>query len=73
MEMINLGATILHLGKNSLNSSRAIEIIFPEESLDDFSLPVLYLPFLQLLGYYRAKNKGLNPDSPRHLTKVVKI
>ena len=73
MEMIDLGATILHLGKNSLNSSRAIEIIFPEESLDDFSLPVLYLPFLQLLGYYRAKNKGLNPDSPRHLTKVVKI
>lgn len=73
MEMIDLGATILHLGKNSLNSSRAIEIIFPEESLDDFSLPVLYLPFLQLLGYYRAKIKGLNPDSPRHLTKVVKI
>jgi len=73
MEMIDLGATILHLGKTSLNSPQAIEIIFPEETLDDFSLPVLYLPFLQLLGYYRAKNKGLNPDSPRNLTKVVKI
>jgi len=73
LEMIDLGATILHLGKSPLHSPRTTEITFPEETLDDFSLPVLYLPFLQLLGYYRAKNKGLNPDSPRHLTKVVKI
>ncbi|HXL02974.1 MAG TPA: SIS domain-containing protein [Candidatus Atribacteria bacterium] len=73
MEMMDLGATILHLGKNPLNSPRAIEITFSEEILDDFSLPVLYLPFLQLLGYYRAKNKGLNPDTPRYLAKVVKI
>jgi glutamine---fructose-6-phosphate transaminase (isomerizing) len=34
---------------------------------------VLYLPFLQLLAYYRAISHGLNPDQPRNLTAVVKL
>lgn len=32
---------------------------------------VLYLPVLQLLAYYRALAKGLNPDQPRHLSAAV--
>lgn len=34
---------------------------------------VLYLPTLQLIAYYRAMAKGLNPDSPHNLTAVVKL
>jgi glucosamine--fructose-6-phosphate aminotransferase (isomerizing) len=32
---------------------------------------VLYLPFLQLLAFYRAVAKGLDPDSPRNLVAAV--
>lgn len=32
---------------------------------------VLFLPTLQLLGYYRAVTNGLNPDRPHNLTAVV--
>ncbi|MFY4774790.1 SIS domain-containing protein [Metabacillus sp. RGM 3146] len=34
---------------------------------------VLYLPFLQMLAYYRALALSLNPDEPRHLSQVVKL
>jgi len=31
----------------------------------------LYLPVLQLMAYYRAAAKGINPDTPRNLSAVV--
>jgi glucosamine--fructose-6-phosphate aminotransferase (isomerizing) len=34
---------------------------------------VLYLPVLQLMSYYRAIAKGLNPDAPANLDAVVKL
>jgi glucosamine--fructose-6-phosphate aminotransferase (isomerizing) len=34
---------------------------------------VLYLPVLQLMAYYRAIAKGLNPDRPTNLTAVVEL
>jgi glucosamine--fructose-6-phosphate aminotransferase (isomerizing) len=34
---------------------------------------VLYLPPLQLLAYYRALAKGLNPDRPNNLESVVRL
>jgi glucosamine--fructose-6-phosphate aminotransferase (isomerizing) len=34
---------------------------------------VLYLPVLQLMAFYRALAKGLNPDQPHNLTAVVKL
>ena len=34
---------------------------------------VLYLPVLQLVAFYRALAKGLNPDRPHNLTAVVKL
>jgi glucosamine--fructose-6-phosphate aminotransferase (isomerizing) len=34
---------------------------------------VLYLPVLQLIAFYRSLAKGLNPDSPKNLTAVVKL
>jgi glucosamine 6-phosphate synthetase-like amidotransferase/phosphosugar isomerase protein len=31
----------------------------------------LYLPALQLTGLYTGTKKGLDPDQPRHLSRVV--
>lgn len=35
--------------------------------------PVLYLPVLQLLAYYRAMAQGRNPDKPANLTAVISL
>lgn len=34
---------------------------------------MLYMPFTQLLGYYRARHRGIDPDHPQHLTPVVRL
>ncbi len=34
--------------------------------------PIVYAPMIQILAYYLAIAKGLNPDSPEKLSKVVK-
>jgi glucosamine--fructose-6-phosphate aminotransferase (isomerizing) len=36
-----------------------------------WTLPVLYLPPMQLLAYHRSMSKGLDPDRPQNLTAVV--
>jgi len=41
--------------------------------LNEFLRLVLYMPFAQYLGYYRAIKKGLDPDMPLNLTQVVKL
>lgn len=35
--------------------------------------PVLYLPFVQLLAYYRSMHRGLNPDRPRNVVMAIKL
>jgi glucosamine 6-phosphate synthetase-like amidotransferase/phosphosugar isomerase protein len=34
--------------------------------------PVAFAPVFQILSYFLALSKGLNPDSPEKLSKVVK-
>jgi glucosamine--fructose-6-phosphate aminotransferase (isomerizing) len=34
---------------------------------------VLYLPMLQLLAYYRAMGRGLNPDRPRNVAMAIRL
>jgi glucosamine--fructose-6-phosphate aminotransferase (isomerizing) len=65
-EMAKLGGRILSLGENNANISFNSEI--PEDVRG-----VLYLPVLQLMAYERSKAKGLNPDNPTNLTKVVNL
>ena len=65
-EMQNLGGQILSLGES--DADVAFESHLPEEVRN-----VLYLPVLQLMAFYRAKAKGLNPDQPRNLNAVVKL
>lgn len=39
----------------------------------DYARQVLYLPPLQLLGYFRAQARGIDPDAPRHLSRFVAL
>ena len=41
--------------------------------LSDESRLILPMPALQLLAYYHAVAKGLDPDNPQHLTQVVTL
>lgn len=42
-------------------------------SLSEFLRMILYMPFSQYLGYYKALEKGINSDTPINLTRVVRI
>lgn len=44
-----------------------------DSGLTELARVVLYLPVLQLLAYYRAVAKGLDPDRPMHLEAVVRL
>jgi len=37
------------------------------------SRAVLYLPLVQLLAYYRAMGRGLNPDRPRNVVMAIQL
>lgn len=65
-EMRNLGAEILSIGESDTDVAFASGL---REDIRD----VLYLPVLQLMAYYRAVAKGLDPDRPRNLSAVVKL
>lgn len=41
--------------------------------LSELARGVLYMPLLQLLAYYRALSRGLDPDAPLHLDAVVEL
>ena len=65
-EMAAKGATVLSLAPGSGDIPLPV-------NLPSWVYPVLYLPPMHFLAYYRAMNKGLDPDNPRHLTAVVHL
>ena len=65
-EMGQMGARILALSESEGN------VVF-QSGIPEEVRGVLYLPVLQLMAYYRSMAKGLNPDSPKHLTAVVTL
>jgi len=48
------------------------EIICVPKSLPTIFSPILYIVPIQLFAYYSSVSRGLNPDKPEKLTKVVK-
>lgn len=71
-DMKNLGATTLALTR-SAEGVEADIILEVGKDLGDFARGMLYLPLMQLLGYYHSLSKGLNPDNPTNLTAVVHL
>lgn len=65
-EMQALGGKILALGESGAEINLG-------SGIPEVVRAVLYLPALQLMAFYRALAKGLNPDRPTNLTSVVKL
>lgn len=70
VEVTQLGAETLPLLPAPSEIESAYDI-YLDPAIPSWALPVLYLPPLQLLAYYRSVGKGLDPDNPRHLNAVV--
>ncbi len=65
-EMAALGGTIFDLAEHDA------QVAFVS-ALPEAVRGVLYLPVLQMMAYYRAMAKGLDPDNPANLTAVVTL
>lgn len=48
-------------------------LIETRTGLNEYARSVAYIPFVQLLGYYKAASQGIDTDRPRHLTHYVKL
>jgi glucosamine--fructose-6-phosphate aminotransferase (isomerizing) len=73
LEMKELGGTIFTISNRaSAAVQRASDVLF--ELRAEVSEPFLLAPFIvpaQLLGYHTGTKKGLNPDEPKNLSRVV--
>jgi glutamine---fructose-6-phosphate transaminase (isomerizing) len=72
-EMRAQGAQTLVLADRPVPAEAADFPVIFESGLPETVRSVLYLPVVQLLGYYKAVSKGLNPDQPHNLTAVVEL
>ncbi len=69
-----LGARVVAIAERLYPEMSSLNQVFTFESgLPEHARTLLYLPPLQLMAYERAIAKGLNPDSPRHVTKFVRV
>lgn len=73
-ELKQLGARVLGLvpGGNGACEAADYQVEIPPDYGDIFA-PFFYMPVLQLLAYYKAISKKINPDQPKNLTAVVKL
>lgn len=73
-EMRRLGARVLLVTAGSEpGGDDADYIVRFRRPFDEAVLPTLYAPVGQLLGFYQAVRKGLDPDHPRNLNQVVTL
>ena len=61
------------LGARTFSLADTGALVNFESGLPDCVRAVLFLPTLQLMGYYRSMAKNLNPDHPENLTAVVNL
>lgn len=71
-EMAEMGAQVLALTPTATTIPKAWPIAV-DQHLPSWVLPILYLPPVQLLAYFRTVSKGLDPDNPRHLKAVIAL
>jgi glutamine---fructose-6-phosphate transaminase (isomerizing) len=70
-QMRALGGQTLVLADEAVPADAADYQVNFNSGLPGSKHGVLYLPVLQMLGYYRAVSNHLNPDQPHNLTSVV--
>jgi len=66
------GATVVVTNRANTRVKAAADLLveFDSEAPEWAQLP-LFLPAQQLMGLYTGTKKGLDPDRPRHLSRVV--
>lgn len=57
--------------ENAEYDADLFDVVLPIAAVDELLSPLLTVIPLQLLAYYTAKNRGLNIDTPRNLTKFI--
>lgn len=74
-EMKELGAELLIFGDKVPESFYGLteNIVDLSENVSEWIRGILFLPFIQLLSYYKALKKGLDPDNPKNLSYFVEI
>jgi glucosamine 6-phosphate synthetase-like amidotransferase/phosphosugar isomerase protein len=55
----------------STKEARTERFLLPGDAVADMFLPALYAHTGQLLAYWRAAGRDLNPDAPPHLARTV--
>jgi len=72
----SFGASLIFISEenssSSLLSENSDETFLVSSGLQRIFSPILYVLPLQIFAYYMSLAKGLNPDKPEKLTKVVK-
>jgi len=71
LDIQSYGANTVVIG--DLSEDFGNHIIRLPKGLSDAARGILYLPYLQYIAYFKTINLGLNPDTPRNLTQVVKL
>lgn len=72
-EMSERGAQVVAITPARLDLPESIHQVVFQSDLPTWANTILYLPFLQLLAYYRAMKNGQNPDVPANLSMVVTL
>jgi glucosamine--fructose-6-phosphate aminotransferase (isomerizing) len=74
-EMKAQGASIIAVIEEGDEEIKALanDYVEVEKGVPEFLCPIQCIVPLQLFAYYMAVERGLNPDSPRHLTKAVTV
>ena len=72
-EMKSRGALTIGVLSTNTCSECKLDIRIETPTANKLLVPFTHTPFMQLLSYYIAVNKGYDPDKPRNLAKTVTV
>ena len=74
-EVKSRGADVIAVGsfEDEKLISKANDLFLINNEVDDIIAPLVYIIPLQLLSYYIAIERGLDPDKPKNLAKCVTV
>ena len=73
-QMYGLGGNILVLVEDDQPKfTKSYHVVRFKSGTPPWAQPVLYLPILQLIAYYRSLYNNQNPDQPQNLSAVVTL
>jgi glucosamine--fructose-6-phosphate aminotransferase (isomerizing) len=67
------GARIVVVANSAAGLEAFDDVLALGAAAPERARPVLYLPVVQLMAYYRSMGRGLNPDRPRNVVMAIKL